>query len=141
MAILEETNMWFILIVVFAYDASAVQFDHGACHSVGFQNCGFVWSKAGSGRTSRSVPCSSEPQSSLDVDFAFCISLEAPALHGKYSAVQVYDFTKIKCLNAKVTQKSSMFHENLFTVVVQQQQPVAKQPVFSCGYGVDGLPT
>jgi len=45
-------------------------------------------------------------QSSVDVDFAFCTSLEANALHGKYSAVRLlYDFTKIKSLNAKVSGK------------------------------------
>lgn len=98
MAILKETNMWFILIVVFAY-MMPLTFSGNVA-----QVCRC---EAGS------ETCSTfhrEPRSSLDVDFAFCISLEAPALHGeKYSAVQLYDFTKIKCLNAKVSENQACF--------------------------------
>jgi len=40
---------------------------------------------------------------------------------GNNSAVQLYDFTKIKCLNAKNDlEKSSMFPED-FTVAVQRR--------------------
>lgn len=71
MAILKETNMWFILIVVFVYVDPlgflrtwnpSVRDNAGSAQVVAWQN-------------QRRVPRSpKEPRGSLGVDFAFCIS-------------------------------------------------------------------
>lgn len=78
MAILKETNMWFILIVVFAY-MTPPEFSSNVEQVCSTGQVLHMLSQA------EPETCSTflrEPQSSLDVDFAFCISLEAPALHG-----------------------------------------------------------
>lgn len=88
MAILKETNMWFILIVVFAYMIPLV-FSVNAeqvCSTDFQRNCWDQKQVLCVLLQAEPETCSTffrEPQSSLDVDFAFCISLEAPALHGK----------------------------------------------------------
>lgn len=85
MAILKETNMWFILIVVFAYmtplgfsgnveQVCSADLLHGSSLGCWGLTGGSVHADCRQNPETCSTVCG-EPLSSLGVDFAFCISL------------------------------------------------------------------